>query len=1204
MRTGSTSGEYGEGTFNYNHYTIEELIRLEGESREHFLAGSFLRQKFLESLSDGEVLDSTWSQYSYEEILQMEAEGVVIPEDILAQAHAAQAEDTASLQAQTDESIQDEDINGTASDENNDDTTKRGASFFELVGKASGQIKTSEKKQDEIQDAIDELTPQVKKLTGQTEDFKKFRENALERLKDIVDEWKDLKRKVDRGEKLTPSEGERYQELSAMFDKENDSLQSNSGTAKSEMRHIENSLREIDELARQGEDIGEETMDVGNDLKSYITKPSVKNGFKMFLNPFGLYGSLVFMLIAGSIAKEAIKKGGDIEDFSEDTLITANQIATLLDIEKPLSEPKNDDTQAEAQAEQVEGETGSVDETTADVAEQDGDEQVITQATDTLDGALTGMPTVTSAGTGDVTPETPSGGTSSGSNSETAGDEGGLSTSSSSFRLYGSSVASSGGTSGGASNSSDSDDTGMNIDKNNAKSEGKKASSEMGDMINDTNKAAQETKETTRDEEKSEKELDKETKKLDKEIKKDTKEIEKIAKEGEKTEKELIKLQARNEELNAENEELINATLTEQQKQQGQTPQVQPDNLASSSASVVLNANGNSQEKIDQNISQIDINSAELNVNNAKFKIFSRKLSKGQAKVKSLSKNIKTQTKKMDKKARTRDKIARDRQKAEEKKQAKMQKQLGIVGIFENVFSIVSAIGSILSCFPLTAPAGQVLLWIGLAGTLKCGIEKCAIYAANGYMQQAFVALGMSIVTAAASAVSLGAAGGVANAASKAAQMTLKQVIATCTSAALSTVSASTGMVNNVRQTQGKEAIGALNIVSSTAGALAAATNLSSFKSGNAFEKIGSIASTAGALVSSTSSAISEFGGEKQQKSAQILGLIGTGLSVAGSAFSMGGGMKAKNDAAKNKMVQAENIKMSQDLKTLKDATPELKFQQKDMLAEIGKTLNSRTQPLQAIPSKTGSNPQTTTPTTTQTTSPTTTQTTNQTTAPKSDDNQTTKQEAEIAKAEETAETGSGSNTLTDPRAAELQAKADAIQKEAPVAEDKLSLDLQQNDLEAQDNINQQELDRIKSTENDNHQQQNSKSREQKLAEEAAKRKNDLSIKDEDVDTEEIPEFKEVVDKKDNGGKSKWEKGLEIAGEALGLGAQISTIAASKKQKEEPKKIKQINYHWDRIRYIQRANQRYLMGVRRWTSGGGSSASKLIAKKYPKKKLA
>lgn len=398
-----------------------------------------------------------------------------------------------------------------------------------------------------------------------------------------------------------------------------------------------------------------------------------------------------------------------------------------------------------------------------------------------------------------------------------------------------------------------------------------------------------------KDTEKDEKQLEKETKKLQKQMQKDQKEIVRMTKQSERAAKKQEEALTEFEELTTQSEQLI----TEDENKQQQAPQPAQNNdeqqgvLATSS----FTAGGS------DNSQQLQDNDARINVLSSEFKLNGKVITRNNTKIKKLQKSTKVNQKKFEKKTKIRETKIQEAEKKEQDKQKRLAKQLGAVGIAENVFSITLSTGMIMMLSPFTAAAGAVLVDIGTYGIIGCGVTKATINLANGNLTAALMGLAQTAVTCVGSFTGVGAAAG---------------SVMGAVSAGLTIVSSSAELVNNVRAVQGKEANGLFSKISTVAGVASSITNSAATlqnlgSTADTFGKAVQIAGVVGSAMSSTSQLMTEFGADG--KAAELLGMIGGAVSLASSAVQLAqkfSGASEKNEENKEKTEEKKNDEKSE----------------------------------------------------------------------------------------------------------------------------------------------------------------------------------------------------------------------------------------------------------------------------------------------------
>ena len=468
------------------------------------------------------------------------------------------------------------------------------------------------------------------------------------------------------------------------------------------------------------------------------------------------------------------------------------------------------------------------------------------------------------------------------------------------------------------------------------------------DNVDDVKSSAKddgkESEQIKKDTDKTTKELEKETKQLTKLMKKDEKDIIKMTKESTEAAKKQEEALTEYETLVAENEQLI---AEDENNQQTQAPaQIAPQQNANEEGQTTLLGNvamsiGGEQQS--SNADKIAANDQRINELGVTFNTNGRVIERNRTKITRIQKTTKTRQKKFNKKTDLIEQKNKENQQKELEKQKKLQKQLGAVGIAENVFQITLSTGQIM-CMVVLPPwipaAGAVMVTIGQYGVLSCGLTKGVINIANGNLTAGLMAIGQSAISLATSMTGTGAAaGGVLGA----------------VSAGLSVVSSSAELVNNVRAVQGKEANGVFSKISTIAGVASSITSSAATLSNlgesgaSTFGKSMQIAGVAGSALSSASQLMTEFGGESQ--AANILGMIGGAVSTVASlgmladkkfnnASEQNKENKEKTNATENKSEQTNEEQQTE----AKKAEAQAKTEEKQIEAEVKKQSKNKKQ--------------------------------------------------------------------------------------------------------------------------------------------------------------------------------------------------------------------------------------------------------------------
>lgn len=241
----------------YSQKTIENACRLKAKygnkySDEYYLnyssRDSYIRmvENFSESKRTNAAMcavqDPNWQGYSYEEIIQMENNGVKIPQEVLLWAHAQQESDIVSYEVIESEALNDDNTStGEISNSSDINALLKNAQIYTV--KSTSAQKTAE----EDAERYSELSTQAKKIQSENKNTYK---DELEKISKLTKEWKQLDTKNKNGT-LNSSEKNRYNELSKTINSE-----SNNNNNKKEVAFNE---KELDELLSSMSGLSEKT---------------------------------------------------------------------------------------------------------------------------------------------------------------------------------------------------------------------------------------------------------------------------------------------------------------------------------------------------------------------------------------------------------------------------------------------------------------------------------------------------------------------------------------------------------------------------------------------------------------------------------------------------------------------------------------------------------------------------------------------------------------------------------------------------------------------------------------------------------------------------------------------------------------------------------------------------------------------------------
>lgn len=312
----------------YSQKTIENACRLKAKygnkySDEYYLnyssRDSYIRmvENFSESKRTNAAMcavqDPNWQGYSYEEIIQMENNGVKIPQEVLLWAHAQQESDIVSYEVIESEALNDDNTStGELSNSSDINALLKNAQIYTV--KSTSAQKTAE----EDAEKYSELSTQAKKIQSENKNTYK---DELEKISKLTKEWKQLDTKNKNGT-LNSSEKNRYNELSKTINSENNNNNKKEvAFNEKELDELLSSMSGLSEKTTENTKIADETIQaseaLSNKIKTYNTSQQTHNSNGVldegsFANP--ITGTNAF-----SIESVSMEAGKNLENQSNET---------------------------------------------------------------------------------------------------------------------------------------------------------------------------------------------------------------------------------------------------------------------------------------------------------------------------------------------------------------------------------------------------------------------------------------------------------------------------------------------------------------------------------------------------------------------------------------------------------------------------------------------------------------------------------------------------------------------------------------------------------------------------------------------------------------------------------------------------------------------------------------------------------------------
>ncbi len=312
----------------YSQKTIENACRLKAKygnkySDEYYLnyssRDSYIRmvENFSESKRTNAAMcavqDPNWQGYSYEEIIQMENNGVKIPQEVLLWAHAQQESDIVSYEIIESEALNDNNTStGEISNTSDINTLLKNAQIYTV--KSTSAQKTAE----EDAERYSELSTQAKKIQSENKNTYK---DELEKISKLTKEWKQLDTKNKNGT-LNSSEKNRYNELSKTINSENNNNNKKEvAFNEKELDELLSSMSGLSEKTTENTKIADETIQaseaLSNKIKTYNTSQQTHNS-KGVLDE-GSFDNPITGTNAFSIESVSMEAGKNLENQSNET---------------------------------------------------------------------------------------------------------------------------------------------------------------------------------------------------------------------------------------------------------------------------------------------------------------------------------------------------------------------------------------------------------------------------------------------------------------------------------------------------------------------------------------------------------------------------------------------------------------------------------------------------------------------------------------------------------------------------------------------------------------------------------------------------------------------------------------------------------------------------------------------------------------------
>ena len=275
--------------------------------------------------------NAEWAKFTYEELIRMEEEGVLIPEEVLSWAHSMQDADSTSYE--TTQVSEDQDagaIEQEVNDTNNSDV-------IDLKKGAQALVDKNEANQNTMANQVDEVAAMGKDVENTLNQAEELQEDSLAKIQSIVDEYKELESKLKRNIPLSETEQQRFNELSTLLDQETKQYQKNMSDLDVDFDEIASALSELDKTTKQSDELIEAT----DSMAEQLSNREADHKFTNVSTAPGSYTGIVGIIMSSALAKTltqaaqetTITTGQETEDVQADL----NELAAMTDLTRSIT---------------------------------------------------------------------------------------------------------------------------------------------------------------------------------------------------------------------------------------------------------------------------------------------------------------------------------------------------------------------------------------------------------------------------------------------------------------------------------------------------------------------------------------------------------------------------------------------------------------------------------------------------------------------------------------------------------------------------------------------------------------------------------------------------------------------------------------------------------------------------------------------------
>ena len=288
-------------------------------------------------LSDGNYIDDVlWSEFTYEEIIDLYNDGVEVPDDVLQQAYKMLNDDEMTNETDTDDELSNVSDNTPSSNDTN------GSNWSDYKKQVVNALYNQQKAHDEFVSEMEDIElfeAELNKLEAENEQNSISTKFELEKTEK---EWNTLKNKADRGEELTFVENKKLEELAQDFKNLNEDIENIFGRNAGKIEDINSAINVKKEFADKSIFASQKAIDTANSLDAFANGSKeyglAKTNGETNLLKILKYDSSNVNLNAESLAQEAILESTNSLNYANENSVQIEEIISKAQAQSQIPE--------------------------------------------------------------------------------------------------------------------------------------------------------------------------------------------------------------------------------------------------------------------------------------------------------------------------------------------------------------------------------------------------------------------------------------------------------------------------------------------------------------------------------------------------------------------------------------------------------------------------------------------------------------------------------------------------------------------------------------------------------------------------------------------------------------------------------------------------------------------------------------------------